>query len=552
MWPIWRSLLAGHTRALLAVLLLGLLAAAIALVPPYLTKRVIDDGLMAADRGALIRWSLILLAVGAGALALGVLNSLMHMRASVAMLADLRARLISSVLRAPVAWRAAHSTGELLSRIDGDAGEVQRFAFNALLTSSGALLRLAGAGVMLFWLYWPLALIALALAPLELAFLAWARPRTESLSRSVREARGDFAARLAEFLHGLGQIRQIGAGASMVTRLQDGQHRLIDEQLIAHRFGELTRGVPTLIAAIARSIVFLVGGLAVIDGQIPLGTLIAFLGYLGFLIGPMQSLLGLWHGQARARVSFERIAALLEHAARPSEYAARPSQHAPDPGLPPAAGWPAPRILHQVGEPAGGAPAPTVPWVEAGEKVRLDGASGSGKTSMLRMLQGLDHTDRQRFLLLDSEGRPLPAPLRVATVVHVPQRPFVLRASVAENLRMLAPAADDALLRDALRVVELDDRFAGADGLATLLGEDGLSLSGGERQRLCIARALLRDGGLWLFDEAFSEVDRASAMRIWQRLDLRLAGRTRIVVSHDPQACGEVDRVIRLPDAPDV
>ncbi len=525
----WRTLLAGHGRSLAAILSLGVVSALVALVPPYLTKLVIDDGLLAGDRQALVVWSLALLTVGAGALGLGVVSSLLHMRASVAMLAGLRQRLLARVLRSDARWRAEHSTGELMNRIDADAGEVQRFAFNALLTGSGALVRLSGALAMLFWLHWPLALLAVALAPIELAFLAWARPRTEHLTREVRQARGDFAGRLGESLQGLTTIRQIGAAGAMLARLGEGQRELNARQIQAHRFGEVTRTVPALITAVGRSLVFLLGGLAVIDGRLALGTLIAFIGYLGFLVGPMQSLLGLWHGQARARVAFERIERLLD----PNVGATADA----DAATPPPGG--------AVGVRRGGADGAV--WISAGEKIRLDGPSGVGKTRMLRALQEIDGpSEAGDFVLTDEAGRLLDAQARADTVVHVPQRPFVMRGTVAENLRLLAPAAADEALNEVLDVVGLTARFAAADGLETRLGEDGLSLSGGERQRLCLARALLRGGALWLFDEALSEVDRASAARIWLALDRRLNGATRIIVAHDPESCGAVDRVIRV------
>lgn len=552
-WP--RRLLAGHGRSLAALLLLGQVAALVALVPPYLTKLVIDDGLLAGDRAALVRYSVALLAVGCGALLLGVASSFLHMRASVAMLARLRTELVAAVMRAPSGWRAGQQTGELLSRIDGDAGEVQRFVFNALLTGSGAIVRLAGALAMLFWIHWPLALLAVALAPLELAFLAWARPRTEALGRAQREARGRYAAQLAESLHGLDAVRQIGAGPAIGLRLGQSQGALNAHVLASHRFGELTRTVPALLAALARAGVFLAGGLMVIDGRLPLGSLIAFVAYVGFLIGPTQSLLGLWHAQARVRVAFERLEQLLAAGdgatARPEDPAAGP---APVGSPPPGHGPPAAPSVRWSGivlaAGSGRRVGPFTGGVGAGEKVRLAGASGAGKSALLRAIQGLEPPAAGRLDIVDAAGDAWPPALRAGRIVHVPQRPFTLRASVAENLRLGAPPVDDDALREVLDLVGLTDRFAAGQGLATRLGEDGLSLSGGERQRLCLARALLRDAGLWLFDEALSEVDAERAREIWRQLDRRLAGRTRIVVGHDPRACGALDRTIGLDVAP--
>ena len=127
----------------------------------------------------------------------------------------------AAVLDRSPAWRAERRTGEVLARIDGDAGEVQQFAFNALLTGSSSILRLAGGAAMLFVLNWKLALLAVALAPFELAFFALARPRTERLARETRAERGDFAGQIAEMVAGEAQPPGDGIGDDQRERSGD-------------------------------------------------------------------------------------------------------------------------------------------------------------------------------------------------------------------------------------------------------------------------------------------------------------------------------------------
>lgn len=532
-------LLTPRLRVIGVLLALGLVAALAALVPPYLTKLVIDEGLMAGDPRALVIWSLALLAVGFGSLALGAVNSVLHMRASVAMLAELRAGLAAAVLdRSPV-WRARRRTGEVLARIDGDAGEVQQFAFNALLTGSSSVLRLVGGAVMLFVLNWQLALIAVALAPLELAFFAWARPRTERLARETRAERGEFAGQIGEMVAGLGSIQAARGEAPVQAALAARQRSLNDALIRAQLWGEVTRFVPSGLTALVRSAIFLVGGLMVIRGEWPLGSLIAFIAYLGFLVGPMQSLLGLWHAQARTRAALERLSGVMAET-DPLDWPADPEP------LPEGLG-----TLHfeavDVGQGGRLLVRDLTLTVPGGSKLRLAGPSGAGKSSLLALVQR--HADPQagRILL---DGIPLHRLSRDdlrGAVAYVPQRPFVLSGTVAENLALSTQDAQAAEMHAVLDLVGLTGRFDPEGGLEARIGEQGLTLSGGEMQRLCLARALLRPFRVLILDETLSEVDPASVARIVAAIDARHGAATRIYVTHGNEAgFGSFDRTVDL------
>ncbi len=520
---------------------LALISAAAALVPPYLTKLIIDEGLVAGNADRLILWSAAFFAFGLVALGLGALNSILHLRFSARMLADIRRRVLANLFVQSPRQHARLRTGEVMSRLDGDAGEVQQFLFNAALTGSGSMLRLLGGAAMLFVLEWRLALIAVLLAPIELTFFAWARPRTEAHARDVRSARGRLAARIAETAAGLPVIQSLTAEPRVGRLFADEQDVLVGRLESAQRWGEVTRAVPMVLTAVTRAAIFVIGGLFVIAGEWPLGSLIAFTAYLGFLIGPMQSLIGLWHGRARMQAGLERLMAL---AVAPADIAA-PARPRPLPGGPGALQFDGVALDHpQTGARLLG---PLDLEIEGAAKVLLTGPTGIGKTSLMALLPRLADPATGRLCLDGADLRDLDLAALRRAIALLPQAGFVFHGTIADNLRLAAPLAADEELAQALDAVELTAELAPRGGPDAEIGERGLDLSGGQRQRLALARLMLRDPKVIAFDESFSEIDPDMAARIMARLDHRFADRTRIVVAHGGEAVlGPFDATIDL------
>lgn len=534
-------LLAPYRLPLMALFALSLVAAGAALVPPYLTKLVIDRGLMAGDKQALVLFVGLLFGVGLAALALGVVNSLLHLKFSARLLADLRRAAAARILVQSPRWQARQQVGELMSRLDGDAGEIQQFAFAALVAGGGSLMKLAGGVVMLFVLEPTLAVLALCLAPIELVFFAKARPVTHARAREVRAARGALASRLAETISGLSALRALNATDVAAAGIEERQKGLIRALMSAQMWAEVTRSVPMVLTAILRGAVFLVGGLAVIDGRLQLGSLIAFTAYLAFLIGPMQSLISLWHGQARMKAALVRLDEIMSaepEVADPAVPLALPKKGKGEIVLSRLADGPDGRLLFEGVDLR----------IPAGAKVRLTGASGIGKSTLLGLIQR-HHDPRSGRILLDGiELTRLPVGEVRRAVALVPQKGHVFSGTVAENLRLGRPGASEADMGDVVRLVELQDRF-GAEGLEARIGEGGLDLSGGERQRLCLARALLQPFRVLMVDEGLSEVDGARVARIVAAIDDRFGGCTRLFVTHgEPARYGAFDVEIDLSD----
>lgn len=522
------------TRALpggLVVLAISLCAAGLGLAMPMLTRQVIDAGIMARDMDALVFWAGLSFLLGLGAVGFGVLNAMLHLRASAAMLADLRGRLFGAAL----ARDPAHGDlplGEAMARLDGDCAEIQSFAFDTVLIAVGAVFRLAGGLGLMVALDWRMAMLPLLAAPFELWFLSHARPRTRLLAEKVRDMRGALSSQMAETLSARATLRGLGAlGArrDAFTAMQGGQ---IEGLLRQRRWTETVGAVSQTITAILRGTILLAGGWQVVRGEWQIGTLVAFLAYAGMMSGPLRNLLGLYHAQARARVAADRLDTVFAMA-RPDEGADLPDTPTP--------------LELRAARAEGAYHRPVSACIAPGERVLLDGPSGIGKSRLMSALTRDAALAEGAALIAGADAARLRPSTLAARITHLTQRPAILRGTLAENLRLGAPHAGDDDLWQAIGAADLTVWAKAQQGLETPITETGANLSGGLRQRIAIARALLKPAQVLIFDEAFSEIDLPACRRILAAIDARLADRTRIFIAHaGPAREGHFDQRITL------
>ncbi len=514
------------------VLSTSLIAAVLGLVPPWLTKLLIDKGLVAQDWSAVRHFVMLVFVAGLVILAASVGNSLLHLHFSARMLTGLRARLLDAALHRRVD-RPPLTVGEALSRLDGDTAEIQRFTFDTLLAAASSVFRLAGGTVMLFVLDWRLALIPLVAAPVNLGFLAWARPRSRARADDLRASRGELATYLAEGFAGLPTLRTLAAQGLRVRDFAPLQSRQVALLMRQRRWAELVGFVPQVSGALVRAAILLGGGWLVIRGEWQIGSLIAFLSYTGMMVGPMQNLLGLYHAQAVAQVALARLNELADASADERG------------GRAPGQGPGALRLVNARG--LAGRHPPVDVTIAAGSLVFVDGASGIGKSTLAALLARLAPPAPGTQVFLDGENVAGldPAALRRAVAI-VPQAVTLFRGSVAQNLRLADPDASDTAVREALA------RVAAPAGPDVMIDEAGRNLSGGERQRIALARALLLPFRVLVMDECLSEVDGPTARAILTAVRDRFPDRTIMVIAHaGPARDLPFDQVVALaPDDP--
>ncbi len=533
--------LKARRLALARLLSLSLVATLLALLPPLLTQRLIDHGLMQGDFSTVVTHVAALVAVGLAALGLQGVTRLQHVALSARLLLSLRRSLLRHLLRlAPARWQA-RGRGDLMSRLDGDLSILQGFALDGLLGGLSNLLGLVGALAMIGLFSPSLMLLVALLVPVQWLWLRSWRPALTRRQQALREQSGDISGFWQDTLAFGPWFQGQALEAARLNRLQGLGHEQLRRLLAVRRVGFLSDMGPQLILSLARAGLLLLGGYLVIQGRLQLGELVALLAYLGMVMAPIGGLLGLYGGWQRARVSARRLAELFAEPTMSDPYRGK---RPPGPGELRLDGV---RFRHP------GQPGWLLDGVDLrlapGSKVLVDGPSGAGKSSLVRLLLGLEAPEAGEIRV---DGVPLADLSRhhwLQRVAWVEQHPSLLRGSLAETLRSLAREASDAELVEALARVGLGDWLAALpQGLATELGDLGGQVSGGQRARLALARALLKQPRLVLLDEPTAALDPEAARAFDRLLDELLGDTTRLIISHQASHFGHLDACYRLQD----
>lgn len=197
-------------RAIAQVLGLSLLASMLVLMQPWLTKTLIDDGLIAKDYGTLVQVAIAMIGVGIVGTALSGINRYLHTKLSARILFSLRDDVYGHLQKLSPTFFAQRRIGDILSRLDGDVAQIQRFAVDSLFSAVSSIIGLVGAIVLMVTLSWQLSLIVALLIPLEILWLRWMRRKVEVRTRRLRERSADLSSFLVETLPAMKFIQSVG------------------------------------------------------------------------------------------------------------------------------------------------------------------------------------------------------------------------------------------------------------------------------------------------------------------------------------------------------
>ena len=477
--------------------------------------------------------------VGVGAL-VGYLITYLTSATAERVGADLRESLFGRLLQLGLPFHDRHRSGDLVTRLTGDVARVEDSMVAWFTVLVPEVLTLVGMVVVVLAVDLTLGLAALAVAPPLALVVALRRRRIRAVQRTSRDADAALAGEATEVLRNVRVVqaftREPEAGARFSGRSRGAVRAALDAMDLEARWSP----VADLLLAAGGGLVLWLGVTAVAGGRMTLGTLLVVLAYLSSLYGPIRALARLARTLARGAASRERILEVLDSGE------VVPEAPDPVPPAPPRRGLALRGVWFAYTE---GAPVLRHLDLEvaAGERVCVVGPTGAGKSTLLALLLRFYDPEAGAVELDGVDLRRLELASLRRQIALVPQDPWMLDGTIADNLAFGRPGATPEALEAAARAAFLDDVVSRLpDGWNTQVGEGGVRLSGGQRRRVALARAILRDASVLLLDEPTSGLDAASEQAVLDALDRAAEGRTVLVVSHRLGLAARADRVVVL------
>jgi len=533
--------LKGKGRLIVAMFLLGLAGGAVSLAPPLIGKAFIDAVAERSDYGIVPKIAAALVALALLDLGLGAVTRLVHARLSADVLVAIRERLFAHCLQASLESLEKFRHGDLLHRFGADVPKIQALLVDGVLGFFQNVLFLLVAAVILLNLSTPLALWSFAGLALALLITIAFRQPIETGTRGLREVMADLSHFLSERLSALRAVRLHAAQQEEQQRFAQLNAGMIRKMLRFQVLDAVASGTPGLALTASLAWIYLLGGRLLESGTIGLGTFVAFILYQGRLYGPARGLLGMVRGFQEAQVSLSRIAELLEGENSLPDASVATLGVSEKVGLVvdgvSFAYLDNPPVLRQLNL-----------QLAPGAKVGLFGTSGAGKSTLVQILFGLRRPQQGRVLItgLDSDSKATPFARHLG---YAGAEPFLLHATVEENLRYGNPAATQEQLIEAARLAEAEDFILGLpDGYATAIGGRGLALSDGQRQRIGLARLALRSPNILVLDEAFSALDPETEMRVRHNFWRAFHDRIILSITHRLSGLEDYERLYLLRD----
>ncbi len=515
-------------------------ATAAALAPPYLAGKAIDSGILAHDPGALD------LIVG-----IFVLSAILYWGASYTQtylvgwvgqraLQDLREQIYTHLQGMSIGFFTRNKPGVLISRLTNDVEALDSLVTDGVVTLVSSTLTLLGVVVIMLALDPALALIIFVTFPLLAIGSVAFRVASTGAYRLTREKIANITAYLQETLSGVRVVRSFAQEPRHVERMSVLNEENRAANMTTVYLNAAYFPAVELLSAIGTSVILLYGGYRAIRGDIEIGVLVAFVGYLNAFFDPIQQISQLYTTYQQGMAALDKIFDLLE---TDPDMVDRPDPI--DPG--PIRGE---IELDHVSFAYGGGS-----WalegvdlhIEAGQTVALVGETGAGKSTLAKLVARFYDPQHGHVRVDGKDLRDLSAKALRSQLGIVPQESFLFSGSVRENIAFGRPDATQAEIIAAATAVGAEGFIARlSKGMDTEVGERGVHLSAGQRQLISFARALLAEPRILILDEATSNVDVRTERIIERGLERLLMGRTAIVIAHRLSTIRRAARIVVL------
>ena len=541
-WRLLRVALSQQRGGLAIGVVVGLFWALGKVSVPQLTKMGIDRGIEGS--GNLVFWSGLVVAAGVIAGLFTAMRRWYAFRESRWIETRLREQIFSHLLKLHVGYHDKMQTGQLMSRASSDLQQLQAFVVMIPITLSN-LAMLIAVVVLLIASQPMLAMFALAPLPIVNVMASRFSRQIHPAVLAVQQEQAQLATVVEESVSGVRVIKGFGAEQVQARKLKTEADDIWNVSLVAAKIRSKFLPALDLLPSIGLIAVLGIGGHRVINGQMTVGDLVKFNAYITMLIWPLRNLAMTVALAQRASVALVRVDEVLSTPSLvidPLSPTSLPST---------SSDRPVGEVIFDKTVFSYEGASPVINHlsfsIRPGQAVALVGATGSGKSTVVRLLNRF-HDVQQGSIRLDGiDVRQLTLTDLRSAIGIVFEETFLFHDSVADNIAFSRPNAGPDVIERAARLAGAHDFIMELpEGYQTILGERGYSLSGGQRQRIAIARAIVSDPRVLVLDDATSAVDPSKEHEIREAMATVMKGRTTIVIAHRPGTIALADTVILL------
>jgi len=505
-------------KAISLLLGISMISSGIAIIQPLLMQKFIDEALILKDLDNFYFFVLLIIGISIVGIVLSVVLQYKYTSLSVKILYKLRLDIFEKVFFNTKLFFQKNRVGDLLSRLEGDISELQRFGLDSIFALFSATLGLIGALVIMFYFDTTLALFALILFPIEFFLLKPIYPKMHDITKELRQSTaliGSFIIESFRYVNFLKKFNEVKNRKEILKTLQtQNKNKILKQQKIQIIFTQ----IPVMVSLIARVSLIIYGGLKVINSELTIGELIAFLSYFSMVLSPVHTLLGILNNIPKLKVSINRLNEIL-----PKEEIKKVIVDFPknsditfkDFGF----SYPNSQTLFEN----------LNLKISHKEKVVITGINGIGKSTLIDLLLNYLEPTKGQILINGIDSKTIDSEILQSNIGLVEQNPVILSISLKENLLLAKKDASNEEIKDALIKVGLEEF---TNHLDKILAEDGKGLSGGQKQRISIARLILQNPSIIIMDEPTSSLDKSFVKLIDGLIDENFAESTKIIVSH--------------------
>ncbi|QPJ66640.1 MAG: ABC transporter ATP-binding protein [Candidatus Nitrohelix vancouverensis] len=541
------SYLKPHSPYVFATLGLAIVTTLLDLVPPWLIKIIVDqlvdsNAAEAASVDSGLEWLVAGLVFTYFARNFSnhkriILNNKVEQR----IVFDIRSQLYRAVQKLSLSFFENRSTGELMSRINDDVTYVERIFIDGVEQALTAVLTLVGITVILFYLHWKLAIAALIPIPL-LVYGAWKYTvKAHSQYHVVRKSAARMNSFLQDSISGVRETFSFNRQSHEIKRFEERSQEYCNGTLEVMRLWSYYSPSMMFLGSLGTAFILWYGIGLVGAGEISVGTLVAFIGYLALFYTPINQLHSVNHMLQHALASAERLFDILD---QKPDIVDAPNAYLPSANCQGKISFdkvsfsyiPEKQTLNNISF-----------EIQAGEQIALAGHTGSGKSTIVKLLMRFYDPQAGSIRIDGHPIKDLKLSYLREQIGLVSQDPFLFNGTVAENISYGNVEASREEIVQAAQAAGAEAFIANLpNGYDTRVGERGVKLSGGEKHRIAIARIFLKNPPIIVLDEATASIDTQTEAIIKQALETLMSGRTTFVIAHRLSTLERCTRIIVL------